>query len=85
VATEADYEQFTEYDGLTFPSAIRIWRPQEEYAIQLFIVKLKLNQPLSDSQFVLEQPPGSELQRLDAPPEPDKTTASKPEQKSQPN
>ncbi|MGH9557386.1 MAG: LolA family protein [Terriglobales bacterium] len=85
VATEAEYEQFTEYDGLRFPSAIRIWRPQEEYAIQLFIVKLKLNQPLSDSQFVLEQPPGSELQRLDAPSEPGKTTASKPEPKSEPN
>lgn len=85
VATEASYEQFTEYEGLTFPSAIRIWRPQEEYAIQLFIVKLKLNQPLSDSQFVLEQPAGSELQRLDAPSVPAKTTASKPEEKSEPN
>jgi len=85
VATEASYEQFTEYEGLMFPAAIRIWRPQEEYAIQLFIVKLKLNQPLSDSQFVLEQPAGSELQRLDAPPAPAKTTASKPEEKSEPN
>ncbi len=85
VATEAEYEQFTEYDGLMFPSAIRIRRPQEEYAIQLFIVKLKLNSPLSDSQFVLEQPAGSELQRLDAPPEPGQTTASKPDQKTEPN
>ncbi len=85
VATEAEYENFTEYDGLTFPSAIRIWRPQEEYAIQLFIVKLKLNSPLSDSQFVLEQPAGSELQRLNGNHEPDKTTASKPEQKTEPN
>ncbi len=85
VATEATYEQFTDYEGLMFPSAIRIWRPQEEYSIQLFIVKLKLNQPLSDSQFVLEQPAGSELQRLDAQPAPAKTTASKPEEKSEPN
>jgi len=64
VATDATYEDFKNYNGVMFPSAIRIWRPQEEYAVTLIIDKLTVNQPLSNDQFVLNQPPGSHLQQL---------------------
>ncbi|MCI0348199.1 MAG: DUF4292 domain-containing protein [Acidobacteriales bacterium] len=67
VATDARYEKFTDYNGVQFPASIHITRPQEEYDIQLFIVKLRLNEPLKDEQFALQQPPGSQLVRLDAP------------------
>ena len=67
VATDTRYTDLREYDGLRFPSVIQIWRPQEEYSIVLTMVKLQINQSLTDDQFVLEQPPGSQLVRLDQP------------------
>jgi outer membrane lipoprotein-sorting protein len=68
IATDARYEKFTDYSGVMFPASIHITRPQEEYDILLSIVKLRLNEPLKDEQFALQQPPGSELVRLDATP-----------------
>lgn len=67
VATEADYADFKEFNGASFPTTIRIHRPQEEYLIVLSVTKMRMNEPLTDEQFVLEQPAGSELQRLDVP------------------
>jgi outer membrane lipoprotein-sorting protein len=66
VATDASYYDFKNYSGLTFPTVTRIWRPQEEYAVTITIEKLNINQPISDEQFALNQPPGSQLQRLDS-------------------
>jgi hypothetical protein len=63
--TDAYYQVFKEYDGVQFPSYIDIKRPQEEYDIRLFIVKLAINQPISEDQFALEQPAGSILVNLD--------------------
>ncbi len=66
LATDAAYFDFKDYSGLMFPTVIRIWRPQEEYSVTLSIEKLTLNQPLTDTQFVLNQPPGSQLVQLDS-------------------
>jgi outer membrane lipoprotein-sorting protein len=63
--TDAHYEDFKDYIGIMFPDQIDIWRPQEEYSITLKMVKLQLNQPLTDEQFALQQPPGSEVVNLD--------------------
>lgn len=65
VATDAQYENFTNYEGVSFPSIVQIERPIENYSIQLVITKLNLNQPLKDEQFALSQPPGSKLVNLD--------------------
>lgn len=65
VATIASYENFTDYNGVSFPNIIQIQRPQEEYSIQLGVVKMRLNEPLKDDQFHLAQPAGSQLQNLD--------------------
>lgn len=67
IATDAHYDQLTDYDGVRFPAVIQIRRPQEEYSLVLNIVKLRLNQPLTEEQFALEQPAGSELVDLDRP------------------
>ena len=67
IATDAKYDDFTDYDGLNFPTTIDIWRPQEEYSIILKIVKLKINEPLDNEKFDLPQPAGSEVVRLDLP------------------
>ncbi len=64
IATKATYEDFAEYDGISFPSVITINRPKEEYTIKITIEKLQLNIPLSDDQFVLNQPPGAQVTTL---------------------
>jgi len=67
VATEATYQVYQDYNGVSFPSVIEIKRPQEEYSIRLTLVKMTVNEPLQDDQFALQQPPGSQLVDLDQP------------------
>jgi outer membrane lipoprotein-sorting protein len=66
LVTEAQYEDYRDFDGVEFPANITITRPQEEYTIGLNVVKLTINKPIKDEQFALNQPPGSQLVRLDA-------------------
>ena len=67
LVTDARYANYKEYDGVSFPSRIEIFRPQEEYDITLNMLKLEINKPLRDDQFALEQPPGAEVVHLDRP------------------
>lgn len=68
LVSDIHYESYKDFSGVNFPSAIEIWRPQEEYDITLKIVKLQLNEPLTNDKFALEQPPGAQVVRLDQPP-----------------
>ncbi|HEY6373117.1 MAG TPA: DUF4292 domain-containing protein [Candidatus Sulfotelmatobacter sp.] len=67
VATDAKYAEYKDFDGSVFPSRIEIYRPQEEYAITLNMLKVDINKPLTDDQFVLEQPTGAVVVHLDRP------------------
>ncbi len=67
VATDAKYAEYKDYDGFNFPSRIEIYRPQEEFDITLNMLKVEINQPLKDEQFVLAQPPGAVVVNLDRP------------------
>jgi hypothetical protein len=67
VATDARYAEYKDFDGTSFPSRIEIYRPEEEYDITLNILKLDVNLPLRDDQFVLEQPAGAQVIHLDRP------------------
>jgi hypothetical protein len=66
VATDARYDAFQTYDGVSFPSQIEINRPQEEYTITLKMESVKINEPLTPDKFVLNQPPGSQLVQMSA-------------------
>jgi outer membrane lipoprotein-sorting protein len=65
LVTDASYEDFKDYGGVLFPERVNISRPIEGYNIQLTINKLNLNQPLTDAQFDLPQPPGSKVINMD--------------------
>jgi outer membrane lipoprotein-sorting protein len=65
MVTFARYENFSDYAGTTFPGIVSIQRPVEGYGITISMVKLDINVPLTDEQFVLTQPPGSQLINLD--------------------
>src|ERR1700732_1443616 len=67
LATDARYATYKDYDGVSFPSRIEVYRPQEDYDIPLNMLKLEINKPLRDDQFALEQPPGAEVVHLDHP------------------
>jgi len=67
ITSDVHYSSFGDHDGVDFPGEIDIWRPQEEYAINLTVQKLALNQPLTDEQFALQQPSGAQVVHLDAP------------------
>ena len=77
--TDAYYQVFKDYEGVSYPSYIDIKRPQEEYDIRLIMVKLMLNQGISDEQFALQQPPGSILVNLD-----DRNTSTSAQQATHP-
>ena len=66
LATDARYEKYKDYEGITFPAQIEILRPREEYDIVLNVIKLQLNGPLADEKFTLEQPAGAEVVHLGA-------------------
>ena len=67
VATDAKYAEYKDYEGVSYPSRIEILRPQEEYDITLNMLKVEINTPLKDDQFVLEEPPGAVVIHLDRP------------------
>jgi len=67
VATDAKYAEYKDFEGTSFPSRIEIFRPEEEYDITLNMLKVEINTPLKDEQFVLEQPAGAQVVHLDRP------------------
>jgi hypothetical protein len=67
VATDAKYAEYKDFSGTIFPSRIQIYRPQEEYDITLNMLKVEINTPLKDEQFVLTQPAGAQVVHLDRP------------------
>jgi outer membrane lipoprotein-sorting protein len=48
----------------SFARDIHIWRPQDDYKLEIKILKLTLNEPISPDRFDLEQPAGTELVRV---------------------
>lgn len=65
LVTFVRYENFSDYSGLLLPAIVAIQRPIEGYAITISMVKVDVNVPLTDDQFVLTQPPGSQVINLD--------------------
>lgn len=64
LATQATYDNFSDFSGVNFPSQITINRPKEEYTIVLTIEKLEINKALTEEQFTLAQPPGVQVTTL---------------------
>lgn len=67
VTTDARYAEYKDFNGHSFPSRIEIYLPQEEYDITLNMLKVDINTPLTDQQFVLNQPVGATVVHLDRP------------------
>lgn len=65
IRSETRYSNWTSYNGIRYPSEIDIQRPQDNYEVQLSVLSMRINTPdITAEKFVLNQPPGSELQQL---------------------
>jgi hypothetical protein len=51
-------------DAASFPRAIRIERPHDDYKLDLQVTKISLNEEIPAERFKLEQPAGAELVRV---------------------
>jgi len=48
----------------SYPRDIHIWRPQDDYKLEIRILKLTVNEDITADRFELTQPPGTELVRV---------------------
>ena len=70
ILTDARYTEWRRYDNVAFPKHIEINRPRDEYAVVIDIVKMDINNGVSDDKFVLDQPEGTTLQVVGQAPAP---------------
>lgn len=63
----------------SFPRAIQIERPHDDYKLELQVTKITVNEQIAPEQFKLEQPAGSELVRVGEPAENKPPAESKPQ------
>jgi outer membrane lipoprotein-sorting protein len=60
VVSDINYDKWKQYGSIWFPSVVEIWRPVEEYRITIGVVKLTINAPITDQQFELTIPEGTQ-------------------------
>ena len=66
ILTDARYSDWKAYDNVPFPKHIEINRPKDEYGVVITAVKMDINKAVTDDQFKLAQPEGTELQVIGA-------------------
>jgi hypothetical protein len=65
ILSETRYSNWTNHKGIQFPSTIDIQRPKDGYELVLQVTDLKINGgDVTPAKFTLNQPPGSQLRRL---------------------
>ena len=63
--SDAKYSDWKNYGDTPFPTGIDIQRPEDGYEVSLSVVALKINTPdVTAEKFVLNQPPGTQLQQV---------------------
>ena len=66
----SDWQPVTQAEGApatdqaSFARDIHIWRPQDDYKLEIKILKLMLNEPITPDRFELAQPAGTDLVRV---------------------
>jgi hypothetical protein len=66
ILTDARYSNWQLYDNIPFFKTIDIERPKDEYGVVITIVKMDINKPMTDDQFHLDQPEGTQLHVIGA-------------------
>jgi hypothetical protein len=66
--SDTRYSDWKLYDGLWFPGTMDINRPADGYGVVMKLITITINSDITADKFVLDQPPGSQLQVIGAPP-----------------
>ena len=66
ITSDTHYKNWTNYNGISFPANIDITRPKDGYGVTMAVEAMKINLPLADASFILNQPPDAQLQVLGA-------------------
>jgi outer membrane lipoprotein-sorting protein len=64
LVTVITYNKYQKFGELEFPTSILVSRPLDQYALQITVDKLTLNQQLDDEQFVLKIPDNIPIQKM---------------------
>ena len=64
LVSDTRYSKWMQYGGVTFPAHIDINRPRDEYGVVLDVTDMKMNAPLADDKFVLNQPEGAQMREI---------------------
>lgn len=63
--TQVDYADYRDFDSVRYPSTITIKRPLEEYQLVLTVESVKQNMTLTDDQFQIKIPEGTQIKNLE--------------------
>jgi outer membrane lipoprotein-sorting protein len=63
--TQVFYGDYSDFNGVTYPSTITIKRPLESYQIVITVLTVTENQKLENDEFVVDIPAGTEIKNLD--------------------
>lgn len=62
IASDTRYSKWQPYGGVLFPAHIDLNRPKDGYGVVMDVIDMKMNKAMTDEQFVLAQPEGTQLQ-----------------------
>jgi hypothetical protein len=63
--TQVTYSRYADFGDNHYPSTVLIKRPQEDFQIVLTVEKVSVNQPLTDDQFQIHIPEGTQIKNLE--------------------
>lgn len=66
-----DYSRYQDFDGVSYPTEIKLQRPVEDYAFGITVQKAVFNQALGPEKFELKKPAGADLVELSQAAEPE--------------
>jgi hypothetical protein len=67
IASDTRYSKWQKYGDAIFPSHIDLNRPKDGYGVVMDVIEMKMNKPLTDENFALTQPEGTQLQVIGKP------------------
>ena len=67
ILSDTRYSNWHVYNGVSFPVHMDITRPIEAWGVVMDVEKMQMNEALTDDQFALQRPEGSQLQVIGAP------------------
>lgn len=63
--TQITYSRYADFGDNHYPSTVVVKRPQEDYQVVLTLEKVTVNQPLTDDQFQIHIPDGTQIKALE--------------------